>query len=161
MAAMPLRAAVDDRDVLAPLCDLDEWEAVRARAKSDREAVRMVCCGWPALPKGSAKVIRHFAHRPGADCQIGAGETVHHLRLKSQLVQALDAHGWHASTEQEVGDRRADVLASDGPERVAVEVQWSQQTPEVAEERTRYYAQHGVRCVWLMRMQEQVRLQSI
>ena len=113
--------------------------------------MRTACCDWPAVARVSKLGTRHFAHRPGADCQASDGETVHHLQLKTLLVQALAARGWDASTEVAEDSWRADVLATNGPERVAFEVQWSAQDEGETVARSMRYAASGVRVVWLMR----------
>jgi hypothetical protein len=111
----------------------------------------MTCCGRPAIPRTSPRGLRHFAHRPGAPCGHGAGETLHHLHLKTQVSAALTACGWDARVEVAEADWRADVLASRGPERVAFEVQWSSIDPQTLLGRARRYADSGVRSVWLLR----------
>lgn len=148
---MPLRARVDDTEVTAPLLSRDEWGRVRRRARADHSAVTMTCCAHPAQPRTSKLGLQHFAHRPGADCALSAGETVHHLYLKAELLAAAHSAGWQAAVEAAGEGWRADVLATHGPEQVAFEVQWSAITPDELIERSLRYADSGVRPVWLVR----------
>src|SRR4051794_20224076 len=122
---MPLRAIVNGRELIGPLTDDSEWERARRTARQDAAAVAMVCCGAPGRPRTSKLGLRHFAHRPGADCVLAAGETIHHLNLKAQLLAAITELGWEAKCEVPEGNWRADVLGIAGAERVAFEVQWS------------------------------------
>ena len=148
---MPLRALFDSEAVLAPLCEDAVWEDLGPAARTDRDRLRMPCCGHPCLPRTSKLGTRHFAHRPGADCVLSAGETIHHLQLKTELVRALSRHGFDVDTEVAGDDWRADVLATHGHERVAFEVQWSSQPPEETLARSMRYARSGLRVVWLLR----------
>ncbi len=73
------------------------------------------------------------------------------MEAKAIIVSAAIAAGWTAEVEQRGDEWIADVLATRGEARVALEVQWSRQTLERYRERQAAYASAGVRGVWFAR----------
>lgn len=146
---MPLSARLSDRSVLGALLSDADWFAVGALAKSDADAVRTVCCGWPAVPKVSRRGLRFFAHPPGSDCKLGEGAD--HLAVKALAAKALHERGFAVCTEYAGPGWRADVYGRMGSREAVVEVQWSAQTAEVTEQRTARLEASGVEVLWLQR----------
>jgi hypothetical protein len=152
---MPLRC-LDASGQSIHSFDLSEeaWSALAAENRAARH-LRMVCCRSPVVLKRSRLGTRFFAHKSAGACT-AAPETELHLRLKQMAVAAARANGWEAMTEA-VGSTpdgepwRADVLATRGRHKVAIEVQWSQQTTEETLLRQERYRRSGIRCVWLLR----------
>jgi competence protein CoiA len=105
--------------------------------------------------KTSRLGTRFFAHLALGGCASG-DETPEHLHLKSLAIAAARAHGWTADAEvagMTPGGEpwRADLLATRGRHRVAIEVQWSPQDDTVTRFRQARYADSGVRGLWLFR----------
>lgn len=153
---MPLRCLDPDSSGSIHAFDLsdDAWDQLVAENRRRRH-LRMPCCTVEVVLKTSRRGTRFFAHKAAGDCAT-APETEAHLRLKQLAVEVARAHGWDAETEAsgvstDGAAWRADVLARKGGARIAVEVQWSRQTPEETLRRQDRYAASGVRCLWVFR----------
>ncbi|MEP7293107.1 MAG: competence protein CoiA family protein, partial [Chloroflexota bacterium] len=118
---MPLRALVNGVEVIAPALSEAEWDALRDTSAR----VILPCCGSEGYLRRSAMGTAHFAHKKGAHCAVGQGETIHHLKAKSDILIACQQAGYTALPEVAGDDWRADVLAVQGSVRIAFEVQWS------------------------------------
>ncbi len=153
--AVPLRCLDDaDRSLDASLLTTAEWTALTATNRQVRH-LRTTCCGSPLVLKTSRLGTRFFAHLALGGCASG-DETPEHLHLKSLAIAAARTHGWTAEAEvagiTPGGEPwRADVLATRGRHRVAIEVQWSPQDDTVTRFRQARYADSGVRGLWLFR----------
>lgn len=150
---MPLRCLDDTaRDVHAFAVAPDAWARLAADNRARRH-LAMPCCGSRVSLKRSALGLHFFAHVSGGSSCTTGDETPEHLALKQIAVDAARAHGWHAETEVAApdGSWRADVLATRGRARVAVEVQWSAQDDAETLRRQAQYAAAGVRGLWLFR----------
>lgn len=144
---MPLIGFVDEQRVIAPLLTDAEWANVRLKPlKLD--------CSARAVSKQNKYGTRYFAHWPGSHCDVDhAPESPEHLRAKEIILRAAIAAGWQADAEVRAGDGTwvADVLVTDGIHRVALEIQWSQQTSDEYHRRQSRYAEAGVECYWFVR----------
>lgn len=152
---MPLRCLLPD-DTSVQAFDLNDlkWAALREENRQSRQ-LRMPCCTALVVMKRSSLGLQFFAHQSRGICTT-APETEEHLHLKKLAVEAARSAGWTASTEvrgfSPTGEEwTADVLATKGKHRVALEIQWSAQTTEETLRRQERYSQSGVRCLWLFR----------
>lgn len=132
----------------------EDWDDLANRNRRDRH-LRMSCCSAQATLRRSSRGTQFFAHKAVGACET-APETEVHLRLKQIAVEAARAHGWTAETEVagvSPSDERwqADVLATRNGVRVAVEIQWSNQTSDETLRRQERYRQSGIRCLWISR----------
>jgi hypothetical protein len=151
---VPLRCLDPIRDILAFDLSPDEWRTLELENRKARH-LRMPCCSSQVTLKRSARGTQFFAHKAGGDCST-APETEAHRRLKRMAVEAARADGWTVATE--VSGRtprgehwKADVLAERGDHKVAVEIQWSQQSNDETLRRQKRYAESEVRGLWLLR----------
>ena len=138
--------------------DLDDvaWTSLLGENRRARH-LRMACCDTQVVLRNSRRGLRYFAHKARGECTT-APETEEHLLLKKACVDAAIRAGWECATEfreapPEGGSWKADVLASRGGARMALECQWSPQTEEVTVYRQERYRQAGVRGLWLFRQQ--------
>ncbi|KRE28269.1 competence protein CoiA [Agromyces sp. Soil535] len=145
---MPLVGMLDGERVVAPLTGDELWQQMKAGATVT------LPCDARAVPKQSKYGTRFFAHWPGSHCDVEhRPESAEHLRAKELILLGAHAAGWDATPEVPAPDGAwiADVLASSGTSRVALEVQWSQQTPEEYHARTARYLADGIDCYWFAR----------
>lgn len=157
---MPLRAILEDREIIAPDLDETAWAALKQSLGSSLGRLVMPCCGRAAIMRVSTRGLRHFAHKgrmsDGTRCD-WAPESEDHLRAKLEILQACRIAGWGAQPEvrAENSTWRADILAwrdtPRGRSRVAFEVQLSPQTRAETEERQARYAAAGIRGCWFLR----------
>jgi hypothetical protein len=153
---MPLRVIGQNAcSVNAANATDSEWEATKSSLKADRTQWRLPCCDSPPVAKTSKRGTRFFAHLARGACN-WAPETEHHLAIKAMCLHSASKFGWEASTEcsgvtPDGESWKADVLATLGDYKIAIEVQWSHQTNQELLERQRRYASSGVRCLWLIR----------
>lgn len=152
---MPLRC-IDENgaDIFAFDLDSIEWKALAALNRGGN-ILKMPCCEAGVTLRRSKRGTQHFAHKVIGNC-ISAPETEHHLRLKQIAVEVARRYGWTVETEvrgstPDGEEWIADVLARKNNARVAIEIQWSPQTPEETLRRQARYHRSGVRCLWLFR----------
>lgn len=152
---MPLRC-VDEHGENIHAFDLASanWEDLAEQNRKERH-LRLPCCSAKVTLRRSLRGTQFFAHKAVGAC-VTAAEKEEHLRLKQIAVEAARAQGWEAATEiagvSPNGERwQADVMARKNSLRVAVEIQWSNQTVEETRRRQERYQRSGVRCLWLLR----------
>ncbi len=147
---MPLRAFINEKEVLAPFISDSDWQVL----KSQKPNIILPCCRHSGFLRISKLGTKHFVHSNKTGCN-WKSETWQHLQAKTEIVKACKRAGYDAKTEVSGSDWRADILAtkqsSQGLIQVALEIQWSPQTLEVTEERQAKYKRDGVRCYWLFR----------
>ena len=132
----------------------DQWNVLKAQSRQSSN-LRMPCCDAGVVLKQSKRGTRFFAHKKVGPC-LTADEGEEHRQLKMLAVESARSCGWHAETEvpgvAPSGEPwRADVLATKGNAKVAIEVQWSGQVDEETLRRQRRYRDSGVRGLWLLR----------
>lgn len=154
---MPLRAFVDEQEVVAPLLSEEAWEALRERVLAEKLVVMLPCCDTPGYLRRSRLGTRHFAHKrstsaDGVRCEM-EGETLEHLKAKAEIVRAAKEAGYVAAPEIPGDGWRADVMATrpNGTGRIAFEVQWSFLKFEDCLFRQERYARDQVRGCWFFR----------
>lgn len=152
---MPLRCAdpIADRSIHAFDLSADEWRRLERKNRETRH-LRMPCCSSLVVLKRSNHGTQFFAHKARGTCTT-APESEAHLQLKRMAVDAARANGWKADTEVAGASPsgapwKADVLATKGKHKVAVEIQWSGQTNDETLRRQQRYREAGVRGLWLL-----------
>lgn len=152
---MPL-SCLDENDHRIQAFDLtvEQWDALKSANRSQHH-LRMPCCGAGVVLKKSRRGTRFFAHSKVGPC-LTADEGEEHRVLKAMAVQEARECGWVAETEvagsTPSGEQwRADVLATKGNAKVAIEIQWSGQVDDETLRRQDRYRQSGVRGLWLLR----------
>jgi hypothetical protein len=153
---MPLKALLDDRELIAPFLGDEEWADVGAALRAGAH-LTLPCCGAAGGIRRSRLGRRFFYHRttrqvPRCDW---VGETPAHLLAKATIALACRRAGYTVTTEARgtAGRWVADVLATppDDGRPLAFEVQWSAQSLDATLARQAAYAADGVRGCWFFR----------
>ncbi|MEE3877303.1 competence protein CoiA [Vibrio sp. YYF0003] len=152
---MPLRATLDNEDVLAFDFSPDKWAKLKGSYKKNC-TLTLPCCGHNAIPKTSKLKTQFFTHARGANCA-AVSETKEHLQLKTLIAKAAKDAGWKVITEYrgmtpDGEEWIADVYCEHLNAKVAFEIQWSHQTQDEYMRRTEKYKRSGVRCAWFFRL---------
>lgn len=126
-----------------------KWLA-SAACKEDGPFICSGCGAEVFVKKGKIKT-HHFAHRPPATCDLATGETCRHLMVKSAIYgKLLRTPGvTQLELEHRVGNSIADVFAVINDVPVAIEVQRSNLSVSMIQERTSRYAAMGVAAIWV------------
>lgn len=149
---MPLRAYINDKEIISIDLSDDEWNTLKADIKSKKSVLTLPCCGQEGYMRISSKGLKHFVHSKSAtpcDC---ASESAEHLKAKVAIIEACRENGWKAIPEFSENNWRADVLAIQGQKRIAFEVQWSRQSYEETRYRQERYKDSNVRGCWFFRI---------
>jgi hypothetical protein len=151
---MPLKCLLDGKPIFSFALSSNEWDALKDANRREKHLL-MPCCDAKATPKTSKLGTQFFAHSKTEGCASPA-ETAEHLLAKSIIANAAKNAGWEVDTEvagcTPSGEQWiADVLATKGKSRIAIEVQWSRQDQEETKRRQERYQMSGVRGLWLLR----------
>jgi len=149
---MPLRAYIEDKEIVSIDLNDEEWSALKARLKAKKTVLILPCCGQEGFLRTSSKGLKHFVHLKSANPCDWKPESAEHLKAKVAIMEACREQGWDAIPEFSEADWRADVLAVQGGKRIAFEVQWSRQTYEETRLRQERYKASNVRGCWFFRI---------
>ena len=149
---MPLRAYIEDKEIVSIDLNDEEWSALKARLKAKKTVLILPCCGQEGFLRTSSKGLKHFVHLKSANPCDWKPESAEHLKAKVAIMEACREQGWNAIPEFSEADWRADVLAVQGGKRIAFEVQWSRQTYEETRLRQERYKASNVRGCWFFRI---------
>ncbi|TDV89211.1 competence protein CoiA [Halomonas alkaliantarctica] len=150
---MPLKCELDGESCFSFTYTASGWDELKA-VRKERD-LRMSCCGKKAIPKTSALGTQFFAHARRGDCTSGQ-ESREHLLAKYLIAKGAHTAGWQVDTEHRgiTPDGEtwiADVFATKGNAKVALEVQWSPQSEQETRRRQQRYRASGVRGAWFLR----------
>jgi competence protein CoiA len=95
------------------ICLLDDDAVLASRNLTRGAEYRCPECKQLVTLKAGLVVTSHFAHRAGAKCSHGKGETPWHRNSKLTIYHALLNAVHAAELECSIGNRRADVVAHD------------------------------------------------
>ena len=138
---------IDGEEVIAPLLDVGRWADMKDAVRRRMVRVVLPCCGASGYLRTSKLGTRHFVHSRREDCD-WPSETLDHLKAKEDILRGCLESGYQTTTEAQGEGWRADVLATKGRVKIALEVQLSAQTLEATRERQERYERSGVRGCW-------------
>lgn len=151
---MPLKCLIDGKPAFAFDFSTEDWSQLKVENRQNKH-LSLPCCDRDVVPKTSKLGTQFFAHARRGECE-SASETAEHLLAKSLVAKAVKLAGWDVDTEV-MGSAPsgelwiADVFATKGSAKVAIEIQWSKQSIEETKLRQARYAESGVRGLWLLR----------
>lgn len=164
---MPLRALLQEKEIIAPLLSEEEWQELAIQIKAKKAELILPCCNSRGNLRKSKLGTKHFYYlRKQSDSELicnWPNESSEHLQAKTEIVWGCIMAGFEVATEVSGKDQltglvkwRADVLASkvlsqQKELKVALEVQWSKQNLQETEFRQTRYKQDGVRACWFFR----------
>ncbi|MDR2886942.1 MAG: hypothetical protein LBV26_02910 [Bacteroidales bacterium] len=127
---MPLRAYIDNEEIVSIDLTDEQWNDLKKRIKSKDSLLTLPCCKQEGFLRTSSKGLKHFVHsKSNYNCD-WEPESPEHLRAKIAIMEACRENGWKAIPEFSETNWRADVLAIQNEKKIAFEVQWSKQTFE-------------------------------
>jgi len=148
---MPLRATINNVEIIAPFLTSREWENLKSEVKRNKYTIELPCCQQKGNFRTSKLGLQHFYHLPeDKECN-WQPESPEHLQLKYEILKACKEAGWDAIPEYSENSWRADVLASKGNSRIAFEVQLSQISYAETKRRQEKYKQDNVRGCWFFK----------
>jgi hypothetical protein len=148
---MPLRAYIDNEEIISIDQDEKQWDDLKKRLKSKESVLTLPCCQQIGFLRTSSKGLKHFVHAKSNNTCDWKPESPEHLRAKIEIIEACKENGWKAIPEFSETNWRADVLAIQNEKRIAFEVQWSKQTFEDTKFRQDRYKESNVRGCWFFR----------
>ena len=148
---MPLRAYIDNEEIISIDQDETQWNDLKKRLKSKESVLALPCCKQEGFLRTSSKGLRHFVRAKSQNTCDWKPESPEHLRAKIDIIEACKENGWEAIPEYSETNWRADVLAIQNDKRIAFEIQWSKQTFEETKFRQNRYKEANVRGCWFFR----------
>jgi hypothetical protein len=148
---MPLRAYIDNEEIIAIDQNENQWDDLKKRLKSKEFVLTLPCCNQEGFLRTSNKGLKHFVHAKSDNTCDWKPESPEHLRAKIEIIEACKENGWKAIPEFSETNWRADVLAIQNDKRIAFEVQWSRQTLADTKFRQDRYKESNVRGCWFFR----------
>jgi hypothetical protein len=148
---MPLRAYIDNEEVISIDQTDEQWVELKKRLKSKESLLTLPCCRQEGFLRKSRNGLKHFVHlKSDKNCD-WKPESAEHLKAKIEIIEACKLNGWKAIPEYSETNWIADVLAIKNDKRIAFEVQWSRQSYETTKFRQDRYKDSDVRGCWFFR----------
>lgn len=148
---MPLRAYIDNEEVISFDQTDEQWNELKKRLKSNESVLTLPCCRQKGFLRKSRNGLKHFVHLKSDKYCDWKPESPEHLKAKIEIIEACKMNGWKAIPEFSETNWIADVLAIQNDKRIAFEVQWSKQTYEITKFRQERYKESDVRACWFFR----------
>lgn len=148
---MPLRAYINEEEIISIDLDERQWDDLRKLVKSKEAILTLPCCNQEGFLRTSSKGLKHFVHAKTEHNCDWKPESPEHLKAKIEIIEACKENGWKAIPEFAESNWRADVLAIQNDKRIAFEIQWSKQSFEETKFRQERYKESNVRGCWFFR----------
>ncbi|REH48892.1 hypothetical protein C7448_105175 [Tenacibaculum gallaicum] len=148
---MPLRALIDDIEIISTYLTSNDWDELKDRIKQESLDVIISQTEKKGYLRTSKNGLQHFVHKKGEAPEDYKTESPQLLFIKSQILLGCKEAGWDAISEYEESKWSADVLAINGKNRIAFQVQWSPCTYEKTIAKQKEYKEDSVRGCWFFK----------
>ena len=148
---MPLRAIIENREVISTFLSKKEWNKLRKYVKSNNVDVLISQTHKYGYLRTSKFGLQHFTHKKGEKPKNWKPESQQHLLAKSEVLLGCKDAGWEAKSEFSENEWIADVISIKGKIKVAFEIQWSRQSYEKTIERQNKFKNSNVRGCWFIK----------
>lgn len=148
---MPLRALIDNIEIISTYLNSNEWIELRDKIKQESLDVIISQTDKKGYLRTSKNGLQHFVHKKGEAPEDFKTESPQLLFIKSQILLGCKEAGWNAISEYVENEWSADILASNEKNRIAFQVQWSPYSFEKTKARQKYYKQDSVRGCWFFK----------
>lgn len=88
---MPLRAYIEDKEIVSIDLNDEEWSALKARLKAKEIVLTLPCCGQEGFLRTSNRGLKHFVHLKSANPCDWKPESAEHLKAKVAIMEACRA----------------------------------------------------------------------
>ena len=122
-----------------------------------KEAYTCLCSGSPILVKEDKIRVKHFSHKPGADCPSIDGSKMSEWHWQWQELFHTDLREIIIKDPASGQMRRADVLIGN----TVIEFQNSPISAEEFDARNEFYTKLGYQVIWMFNMLEPVECRRI
>lgn len=148
---MGFKALKGSKSYLSFEIDTKTWKKLKKDPEFKLDLI-MPCCDSKAIIKNSVLGLQYFSHSPGSNCSVRE-ESESHLMLKKHIYLLLKKQGYYTEIEKTINFNdyyvRADVYSEINNQKIAFEIQVSNQSLETTEERTKKYTDNNIIVVWL------------
>lgn len=148
---MPLRALIDNIEIISTYLTSNDWDELKNRIKQESLDVIISQTEKKGYLRTSKNGLQHFVHKKGEAPEDYKTESSQLLFIKSQILLGCKEAGWKAISEYEESKWDADVLAVNGKNRIAFQVQWSPCTHEKIIAKQKEYKEDSVRGCWFFK----------
>mgnify|MGYP001097626420 CR=1 FL=1 len=148
---MPLRALIDDIEIISTYLTSNDWDELKDRIKQESLDVIISQTKKKGYLRTSKNGLQHFVHKKGEAPEDYKTESPQLLFIKSQILLGCKETGWEAISEYEESKWSADVLAINGKNRIAFQVQWSPCTHKKTIAKQKEFKVDRVRGCWFFK----------
>jgi len=148
---MPLRAKVEDKEIISTFLSKEEWNDLKDYIKINNIDVVISQTNGKGFLRTSKLGLQHFVHKKGESHQNWKSETQQQLLAKSEIMLACRESGWKAISELVSDNWTTDVFAVKDSIKIAFQVKLSKQLYKTITEQQNKFKIDNIRSCWLVK----------